>query len=97
MDVVFSEAIQLGLERGESFLFEERLVAMTDILKRPLPEHRGGLISGAPAVGDWLVECLIRPPLMSPTAEMFFFCAIDRSWNEAAVHVIQEATARLAY
>ena len=28
MDVVITEAVQLGLERGESFLFEERLVAI---------------------------------------------------------------------
>ena len=97
MDVVFTEAVQLGLERGESFIFEERLVAMTDILERPLPELRGGLIFGAPAEGDWFVECSIRPPLTTPSAETFVFCTIDRSWNEAAVRVIQESIARLAY
>ena len=43
MEVIFMEAVQLGLDRGESFLFEERLVGMTDLLDRPLPELRGGL------------------------------------------------------
>ena len=57
MDVVFTEAVQLGLERGESFLFEERLVATTDILECPLPELRGGLIFSAPVEGDWYAEC----------------------------------------
>ena len=41
MDVIFTEAIQLGLPRGDSFIFEERLVAMAAILERPLPELRG--------------------------------------------------------
>ena len=56
MDVVFTEACQLGLARDVSFLFEERLVEMTNILERPLPELRGGLIFGALVEGDWFVE-----------------------------------------
>ena len=88
MDVIFTEAIQLGLDRGESFLFEERLVAMAAILERPLPELRRGLIFGAPLEGDWYAECTIRAPLMTPTVEAFVFRAVDRSWNEATVHVI---------
>ena len=97
MDVIFTEAVQLGLDRGESFLFEERLVGMTCLLGRPLPELRGGLIFGVLVEGDWFVECTIRPPLVTPTAELFVFCTIERSWNEGAVCVIQEGIARLAY
>ena len=97
MEVVFTEAVQLGLDRGVSFLFEERLVEMTDILERPLPELRGGLIFGAPVEGDWFVECTIRPPLTTPSAPVFVLCTIERSWNEGAVRVIQESIARLVY
>ena len=97
MDVIFTEAVQLGLDRGESFLFEERLVGMMDLLARPLPELRGGLIFGVPVEGDWFVECTIRPPLMTPTAEVFVFYTIERSWIEGAVRVIQEAIACLVY
>ena len=39
----------------------------------------------------------IRPPLTTPTAEFIVFRVVDRSWNEAAVRVIQEGIARLAY
>ena len=52
MDVVITQSFQLGRERGSSFLFEERLVAMASMLLRPLPEPRGGLITGAPLDGD---------------------------------------------
>ena len=97
MDVVFTEAIQLGLARGESFIFEERLAAMASLLGRPLPELRGGMIFGAPLEGDWYAECTIRAPLATPTVEAYVFRAVDRSWNEVAVRVIQESVARLAY
>ena len=97
MDVVFTEACQLGLARGVSFLFEERLVDMNDILERPLPELRGGLIFGAPVEGYWFMECTIRPPLTTPSAPSFVFCTIEHSWNEGAVRVIQDLIARLAY
>ena len=97
MDVVFTEAIQLGLPHGDSFIFEERLVAMAAILQRPLPELRGGLVFGAPLEGDWYAECTIRAPLATPTAEAFVFCDVDRSWNEAAVRVIQDSIAHLAH
>ena len=88
MDVVFTEACQLGQDRDVSFLFEPRLVEMTNILGRPLPELRGGLMFGAPVEGDWFVECIIRPPLTIPSAPYFVFCTVERSWNEGAVRVI---------
>ena len=97
MDVVITEGIQLGRERGDSFVFEERLVAMANILGRPLPELRGGMIFGAPLEGDWYAECTIRAPLAIPTVQAFVFRDVDRSWNEAAVRVVQESVARLAY
>ena len=97
MEVVVTEAFQLGLARGESFLFEETLATMASILGRPLPELRWGMIFGAPLEGDWYAECTIRAPLAIPTAEAFVLRAVDRSWNEAAVRVIQESVARLAY
>ena len=52
MEVTFTEAVQLGLDRGLSFLFETTLVEMTAILERPVPEIRGGLILGAPVEGS---------------------------------------------
>ena len=47
MEVTFTEAVQLGLDRGSSFLFESTLVEMTAILERPVLKLRGGLILGA--------------------------------------------------
>ena len=82
MDVHFTEGIQLGLDRGVTFLFEERLVAMAAILGRPLPELCGGQVFGA--------------PLATPSSKTFIFRTMDRSWNEAAVRVIHESIARLA-
>ena len=35
MDMHFTEGIQLGVDRGVTFRFEERLVAMAAILGRP--------------------------------------------------------------
>ena len=81
MNVVFTEAVQLGLDHGVTFHFEERLFAMTELLSRPVLELRGGLILGIPVEGDWLVELVIRPPLTVPTAETFVFCTIECSWN----------------
>ena len=66
------------------------------ILGRPLPELRGGQVYGAPLEGDWYAECVIRAPLATPSSEVFVFRTVDRSWNEAAVRVIQESIARLA-
>ena len=97
MDVVVTHAFQLGRERGSSFLFEERLVAMASMWLCPLPELRGGLITGALLEGDWYAEVTIRAPLTSPTVETYVFRAMDRSWNEAAIRVIQESVARLAH
>ena len=88
MDVVVTQAFQLGRERGSSFLFEQRLVAMASVLLRPLPELRGGLISGAPLEGDWYAEVTIRAPLATPMAEAFVFHVVDHSWNEATLRVI---------
>ena len=96
MDVHFTEGIQLGVDRGVTFLFEERLVAMAAILGRPLTELRGGQVYGAPLEGDWYAECVIRTPLATPSSEVFIFRTVDRLWNEAAVRVIQESIARLA-
>ena len=87
----------MGLPRGDSFIFEERLVAMAAILERPLPELGGGLVFGAPLEGEWYPECLIGAPLVTPTVEAFVFHVVYRSWNVAAVRVIQESVARLAY
>ena len=97
MEVVVTEAIQLGLSRGESFLFEETLAAMASILGRPLPKLRGGMIFGAPLEGDWYAEVTIRAPLAHPTVEAYVVRAVDSSWNDAAVRVIQESVARLAF
>ena len=96
MDINFTEGIKLGLDRGVTFMFEERLVEMAAILERPLPELRGGQVFGAPLEGDWYAECVIRAPLATPSSEVFVFRTVDRSWNEAAVRVIQESIARLA-
>ena len=73
MDGHFIKGIQLGLDRGVTFLFEERLVAMAAILERPLPELRGGQVYGAPLEGDWYAECVIRAPLATPSSEVFVF------------------------
>ena len=68
MDVVFTEACQLGLARDVSFLFKQRLVEMTNNLGCPRPEFRGGQIEDALGELSWLVECSIRPPLTTPSA-----------------------------
>ena len=97
MAVVFTEARQLGLADEVSFRFQRELVEMTRTLGRPLPELRGGLMDGVPGDPSWLVECTIRPPLTTPTAPVYVYCVIERSWNDGAVRVIQETIARLAY
>ena len=82
MNVTFTKGIQLGVPRagGLSFRFEKTLVEMTRMLGRPLPEIRGGIITGTALDGEWLAEVTIRAPLAHPDAEVHIFQIADRSW-----------------
>ena len=97
MAFVFTEAVQLGLPEEVPFLFERELVEMTNILERPRPELRGGLVDGARSELSWVVVCTIRPPLMVPTASTYSFHMRECSWSEGAARAIQLAMARLAH
>ena len=82
MAFVFTQAVQLGLPEEVPFLFERELVEMTNILERPRPELRGGLVDGTCSELSWVVVCTIRPPLTVPTASIYCFHVSECSWSE---------------
>lgn len=99
MDIVISEGVQLGAPRpdGVTYLFEKTLVAITRMLGRPLPELRGGMITGSALDGQWFAEVCIRAPMAYPDAEEYTFQTVDRSWVDAANRILQESIARMAH
>ena len=70
---------------------------MTRMLGRPLPDLRGGLITGSQLDGEWFAEVTLRAPLAYPDAEEHIFQMIEPTRADVVARLLQEAVARLAH
>ena len=88
MAVVFTEFLQLGTQ-VPPYVFETDLIEMTQRLRRPLPEIKGGLIHpGKDREQTWLVVCTLRGPVVLPLMDELTVEVIEHTWVDGIVRVL---------